>query len=106
MKKIYALCEARHQMPTDCECAIFPNTLNPTDLNRMMDIASEKLANVTELSLYVTGLTNVTELSLYVTGLTVALVTVINYCLAHSIELTLLHFDRDSGNYYHQKVGC
>lgn len=93
MKKIYALCEARHQMPTDCECAIFPNTLNPTDLNRMMDIASEKLANVTELSLYVTGLT-------------VALVTVINYCLAHSIELTLLHFDRDSGNYYHQKVGC
>lgn len=92
MKKIYALCEARHQMPTDCECAIFPNTLNPTDLNRMMDIASEKLANVTELSLYVTGLT-------------VALVTVINYCLAHKIELILLHFDRDSGNYYPQKVG-
>lgn len=93
MKKIFALCEARHQMPTDCEGAIFPNTLNPTDLNGMMDIASEKLANVTELSLYVTGLT-------------VALVTVINYCFAHNIELTLLHFDRDSGNYYPQKVGC
>ena len=91
MIKTFCLCEARHAMPEDCEGAIFGNTINPLDLAGMAAVAAEKLSGVTELRLYVTGLT-------------VALVTVINYCVSNGVKLTLLHFDRDSGGYYEQEV--
>ena len=91
MKKVLCLCEARHAMPSDCEGAIFGNTINPLDLAGMAAVTAEKLSGVAELRLYVTGLT-------------VALVTVINYCVSNGVKLTLLHFDRESGGYYEQEV--
>lgn len=91
MKKIYALCEGRHEMPTEVVGAIFPHNINPLDVEGLEKTASNKLAGCTELILYVTGLT-------------VALVAVINVCRQNSIKLTLMHFDRAAGNYYQQPV--
>lgn len=91
MKKVYALCEGRHQMPEEVEGSIFSNTLDPLDIEGMEKIANKKLAGVQELTLYVTGLS-------------VALVAVINICHRKKIELLLMHFDRSTGNYYPQEV--
>lgn len=91
MKKVYALCEGRHQMPKEVEGAIFSNTLNPLDIEGMEKIASDKLEGAQSLTLYVTGLS-------------VALVAVINICHQKGIELVLMHFDRSTGNYYPQCV--
>ena len=40
----------------------------------------------------------------YVTGLTACLVEVINYCTLNLIPLTLMHWDRETGNYVPQTV--
>lgn len=90
-EKTLALCEGRHEMPDAVEGAIFGNSVDPLDVDGLEKIASEKLAGVQHLRLYVTGLT-------------VALVAVINVCHEKCIKLTLMHFDRGSGNYYQQMV--
>lgn len=94
MAKIFkmALCEGRHEIPEAVDGAIFPQQLNPLDLEGMRSTATVKLAGVEALNLYVTGLT-------------VALVEVINLCHANGVALTLLHFDRETGKYYPQEVG-
>lgn len=89
--KTLALCEGRHEMPAVVEGAIFGNSINPLDVEGLEKVASEKLADVQELTLYVTGLT-------------VALVAVINVCHEKGIKLTLMHFDRVAGNYYQQVI--
>ena len=91
MKENLALCEGRHQMPTEVSGAIFPHNINPLDVEGLEKSASDKLAGCTELTLYVTGLT-------------VALVAVMNVCRQKCIKLTLMHFDRATGNYYQQPV--
>ncbi len=90
-KKNFALCEGRHEMPKEVSGAVFTNTINPLDVEGLEKVASEKLADVQQLTLYVTGLT-------------VALVAVINVCHEKGIELTLMHFDKVAGNYYQQLV--
>lgn len=91
MKKCLALCEGRHEMPDCVEGSIFGNELNPTDLASMRATASEKLKDVDTLDLYVTGLT-------------VALGEVIRLCTEREINLTLWHFDRNTGEYYPQTI--
>ena len=91
MRKTMCLCEGRHEMPSEVEGSIFPNTLNPTDLEGMQQIVSEKLEGVTMLRLYVTGLS-------------VALVEVIKYCIENKVELALYHYDLTTGKYYKQPV--
>lgn len=86
-----ALCEGRHEIPEAVDGAIFPQQLNPLDLEGMQATAATKLAGVAALDLYVTGLT-------------VALVEVINFCHANGVQLTLWHFDREAGVYYPQAV--
>ena len=44
------------------------------------------------------------SLDLYVTGLTVALVEVINYCVYNDIDLTLYHYNKETGEYVSQEV--
>ncbi len=46
----------------------------------------------------------ISKLNLYVTGLTVALVAVLNVTRELGIEVTLYHFNRETGEYYPQKV--
>lgn len=84
------LCDARHEMPEN-DGAIFDTIIDPLDVRGLERIAYR----------YVDG---IEELTLYVTGLTVALVAVINACRIWNVKLTLMHYDRESGNYYPQKV--
>lgn len=90
-EKKMCLCQGRHEIPEAEDGAIFPNEINPTDLERINAVCEKSLQGVKKLTLYVTGLT-------------VALVSVINYCHANKVDLTLMHFDRNTGGYYPQKV--
>lgn len=91
MIKNLALCAGRHQMPATVEGFVFSQEVNPLDIQGLHDQAAAVLDGVTALNLYVTGLT-------------VALVEVINVCRINGIALTLYHFNRDTGEYYPQKV--
>ncbi len=84
------LCDARHEMPEN-DGTIFDTIIDPLDVRGL-----ERIANR-----YVNG---IEELTLYMTGLTVALVAVINACRGFNVKLTLMHYDRESGNYYPQEV--
>ena len=44
------------------------------------------------------------HIDLYVTGLTMALVSVMNAAKKHEMEITLYHFDRETGKYFPQEV--
>ena len=90
-KKIMYLCEARHDIPQAVDGAIFPQTIDVTNLKEMHRIVKHKLKDVTHLTLYVTGAT-------------VALVNVINYCSIRNIELRLMHYNKDTNDYYPQIV--
>lgn len=90
MKKVMGLCTGRHEMPQVREY-IFPNEVDPLDLEGMEQQAKSKLAGVTDLILYVTGLT-------------VALICVVNACKELNIKLTLMHYDKNTGDYYPQEV--
>ena len=89
MEATYCLCAGRHKTPV--QKSIFANSLDPLDINGMEEIAAKKLAGVTKLTLYVTGLT-------------VALISVVNVCHRYGITLTLMHYDLASGQYYSQSV--
>lgn len=90
-EKIMCLCEGRHDIPQAVDGAIFPQTIDVTNLKEMHRIVKHKLKDVTHLTLYVTGLT-------------VALVKVINYCSIRNIELRLMHYNKDTNDYYPQIV--
>lgn len=89
-KKVLGLCEARHDIPT-ISGYIFGNTLDPLDIKGMEQTACSALEGVTELDLYVTGLS-------------VALLSVVKVCEQEGISLTCYHFDRESEQYYPQRV--
>lgn len=89
--KYMELCKCRHEIPQAVDGAVFDTVVNPLDVAGLDEQAKS-------------ALTGVDCLTLYVTGLTVALVAVINACRTLGIELTLMHFDRESGSYYPQKV--
>lgn len=88
-----SLCEGRHAIPQAEDGAIFGNTINPLDPQALQAEAESKLKAL-----------DIKSLDLYVTGLTVALVSVLNACRQLGIVVTLYHYDRESGNYYPQKV--
>lgn len=90
-KLILALCEGRHEMPSQVNGSIFPNEVDIFDFKGMKKLIHSKLKSCNELDLYVTGLTP-------------ALIEVVNYCVYHDIELTLYHFNRDTGDYVPQLV--
>lgn len=90
MHKTMVLCAARHEMPEN-DGAIFGTEVNPLDISTLDRIAEERVEGLSELTLYITGLS-------------VALVAVINACHKYNVVLTLMHYDRSSGCYYPQKV--
>lgn len=88
------LCKSRHVIP-DIDGAVFQNTLDPTNVGAIRVECEKSLkAKVSDK--------NIEYLVLYVTGLSVALVEVINWCLRHNVRLTLMHYNKDTGEYYHQ----
>ena len=88
------LCKGRHDIPAAEDGAIFPQNVNPINTGCLERMAEASLCKGKHTD----------ELILYVTGLSVALVAVINVCRRHKIKLILMHYDRESGNYYSQEV--
>lgn len=86
-----ALCEGRHEIPQAVDGSIFSATVDPLDVESLEVIALCRLAGVKQLDLYVTGLT-------------VALVAVLNVCHLEGITVTLYHYNRETGDYYPQRV--
>ena len=85
---VFGLCEGRHDIE-HVNKYIFEKIENVFDFETMNEIIYEKLKGVSDLHLYVTGLTP-------------ALTTVINYCYLNRVNLTLYHFNRDTGEYVSQ----
>lgn len=84
------LCKGRHSTPAT-DGAIFETEINPLDVNLLETIAEGKLKGLSELTLYVTGLS-------------VALVAVINACHKGNVKLTLMHYNKETEKYYPQEV--
>lgn len=90
MKYIFELCAGRHQTPADK--AIFAAVNNVTDTEGLLQVARENIP------------ADCSELTVYVTGLTPAMLAVVRACAERGIALVAMHFDRESGTYYPQKV--
>lgn len=90
------LCESRHVIP-GIDGSVFKNTLDPTNVN-IIRVDCEKSLGQKVLD------NGIEYLVLYVTGLSVALVEVINWCIRHNVHLTLMHYNKDTGKYYHQDL--
>jgi hypothetical protein len=87
----YALCDGRHPIPDAWDGSIYGTEVDPLAVEELQAQAVEKLR----------GLKKVT---IYVTGLTVALIAALNAARELGVEVTLYHYDRESGDYYPQKV--
>lgn len=85
------LCASRHPMPVSGY--IFPETVDPMAFDAM-----EKTA-----SAFVEGMAG-KGLVVYVTGLTAATAAVIKVCALRGTSLTLMHYNRDTGEYVPQKI--
>lgn len=89
-KVILGLCQGRHEMPV--EDYIFPQVVeNPFNFEALEDMVHQKLKDVQEVDLYVSGLTPV-------------LMVAVNYCVFNAIDLTLYHFNITTGEYVPQKI--
>lgn len=119
-----ALCEGRHPIPQATDGSVFPGEIRDvTDTDRLERQAYSGLWNAAfrhhkggesgflapaagwdgsgmEPLGFVPGL----KVSLYVTGLTVALIAALNVCRCEGLEVTLWHFNRDTGDYFPQPV--
>lgn len=91
------LCKGRHEIP-EISNYIFEMEVNPLDIEGLESQALEIIMK------YFPYYLHEGKLELYVTGLTVALISVLNVCKKNGIEVTLFHFNRESGNYYQQQV--
>lgn len=92
MKYTMALCASRHPMPEVANRAIFPEAVNPVEVDTLRKMAENAIP------------ADCTELTVYVTGLTAAMLAVVDVCEARAIDLTAMHYDRETGNYYPQQV--
>jgi len=119
MKKLVAaLCASRHPMPV--EDAILPHEVDPMAfdrLERQVFVGLSRLASKHGMVRWVSSpdpdswgadmvepINDIAEVHCYVTGLTSAVVALVKVCRDEGISLTLLHHDRESGEYLPQKV--
>ena len=85
------LCEGRHPIPV--QEYVFPAVINPLDVEGLQETADQFVK-----------LHKDEEIHLYVTGLTIAAMAVVKACIKINASLILYHYDRDSGEYYPQKM--
>ena len=88
---IVGLCASRHSMPVSGY--IFPETVDPMAFDAMEQTASAFIDSMAGRDLVV-----------YVTGLTAATAAVIKVCALRGIGLTLMHYNRETGEYVPQKI--
>lgn len=86
------LCKGRHDIPGVTHY-IFPQEVNPLDVDGLQVHANAWLEK---------NYPKDEHLELYVTGLTVALIAALNAAHNFLLEVTLYHYDRETGKYYPQ----
>ena len=111
---VVGLCAARHAMPVTE--LIFPEVVNPTDFDGMEKTVEDFILQhvgltVTERQALdqrygedVPCYTGKRSLVVYITGLTACTAAVIKVCALNGISLTLMHYDRESGEYLPQQI--
>lgn len=82
--------KGRHPLPVD-DYVFDEDIKDIKNLDFISDTVHDKLKYCSALTLYVTGLTVVTT-------------EICSYCSYNNIPLTLLHFDRETGEYFPQVV--
>lgn len=95
-KVVFGLCEGRHEIEGVSKY-IFPVGFFE-EPNSMFDFersARRILDCIPERA----------EVVIFVTGLTAALCSVINFCAINHLPLTVMHYDRESGEYVPQEIG-
>ena len=102
MEKFYVLCEGRHKMPINSG-SIFNTKIDPIDIQGIEKIAENFVYTFQNINNTPASHRRV-MLNVYITGLTIACVAVIKACESFDQPLTLWHYDRESNNYYPQKV--
>ena len=115
MKEIkVGLIKGRHEMPVDSY--IFDEINDVLDFNNMnKQIVNFINNNINVYSVYGCGinqigyedveiLTSDTRLIVYITGLTSVTAELIKVCALKGISLTLMHYDRDTGDYLPQVI--
>ena len=111
------VCEARHEMPV--EGYIFPSEI-PADVitcpQKLYLQAWDKLVDLTADLPTTTDIVSVeygedipverpaAELHLYATGLTVAVIAAIEAARHMHLPVTVMHYDRTTGNYFPQRI--
>ena len=113
MKKLeMALCAGRHEIEVK-DGYIFETIKDVTNIKALEQKAFAMLWGAAYRNKYTTPseedgdqlyIADGVSLDLYVTGLTVALIAVLNVCREEGIDVTLWHYNRDSGKYYPQPV--
>jgi hypothetical protein len=94
IKTNIGLCKGRHNIPfVNDENYVFDEIKDIKDTAKLYNIAYEKLKDLNGESIY-----------LYVTGLTVALIATLNVCKFFNINVTLMHYDKDTNEYFEQVV--
>lgn len=108
------LCASRHAMPVTE--FIYPESVNPTDFARMEKTAEEFILHHVGLTTEnrqaldqrwsedVPCYTGKRALIVYVTGLTACTAAVIKVCALNGVSLTLMHYDRETGEYLPQRI--
>lgn len=108
------LCASRHAMPV--QEYIYPESVDPTDFARMEKIAEDFILHRVGLTIIerqaldqrwsedVPCYTGKRALVVYVTGLTAAVAAVIKVCALNGVSLTLMHYDRETGEYLPQQI--
>lgn len=90
--EVWGLIKGRHDIPVDK--FIFDGDIeDPTDVGNLDQIVWSKLNNYR-----MNG-----HLTVYVTGLTVCTVAVVKWAAHWQVDLTLMHYDRDTGTYFPQE---
>ena len=74
---------------------VFESIPDPTDVKGTERMAYDRLSN----------LKRPCKIELYVTGLTMAVISVINAASALAVPITLMHYDRETRNYFPQELG-
>lgn len=103
------LIKGRHDMPVDSY--IFDEDINPMDFDVIEDGVVDWINSIGRFKLEDSFLMfpylpedGGIQVVLYVTGLSAALASVIRWCAKCHIFLTLMHYDKETGEYKPQEI--
>lgn len=88
----FGLFSGRHELPV--KATIYNNEIDPMDFKAQREQCLIALKDLQPCSTII----------VYVTGLTTALITLINVCMEKGINVQLMHYNRETGEYVPQWV--